>query len=131
MEYYGDLSPQRSFRPNPVKDAYASPTIGVSSQCSIIQKTVPRKTALEIQDGACQLGRKPQGVAKAMSETEMSVEKHVFEADVARLLHLMVHSVYSDKNVFLRELISNAADACAEDSAFFDVMEQRLEELTR
>ncbi|WP_043613411.1 molecular chaperone HtpG [Ensifer sp. ZNC0028] len=47
-----------------------------------------------------------------MSEIEMSVEKHVFEADVARLLHLMVHSVYSDKNVFLRELISNAADAC-------------------
>ena len=47
-----------------------------------------------------------------MSEIEMSVEKHVFEADVARLLHSMVHSVYSDKNVFLRELISNAADAC-------------------
>ncbi len=36
----------------------------------------------------------------------------MFEADVARLLHLMVHSVYSDKDVFLRELISNAADAC-------------------
>ncbi|MFB2552815.1 molecular chaperone HtpG [Ensifer soli] len=39
-------------------------------------------------------------------------EHHVFEADVARLLHMMVHSVYSDKDVFLRELISNAADAC-------------------
>ncbi|WP_027487101.1 molecular chaperone HtpG [Allorhizobium undicola] len=39
-------------------------------------------------------------------------EAHVFEADVARLLHMMVHSVYSDKDVFLRELISNAADAC-------------------
>jgi molecular chaperone HtpG len=39
-------------------------------------------------------------------------ESHVFEADVARLLHMMVHSVYSDKDVFLRELISNAADAC-------------------
>lgn len=39
-------------------------------------------------------------------------ETHVFEADVSRLLHLMVHSVYSDKDVFLRELISNAADAC-------------------
>ncbi len=37
---------------------------------------------------------------------------HTFEADVAKLLHLMVHSVYSDKDVFLRELISNAADAC-------------------
>lgn len=34
-----------------------------------------------------------------------------FEADVAKLLHLMVHSVYSDKDIFLRELISNAADA--------------------
>ncbi|MCB1447219.1 MAG: molecular chaperone HtpG [Rhizobiaceae bacterium] len=39
-------------------------------------------------------------------------EQHVFEADVSRLLYMMVHSVYSDKDVFLRELISNAADAC-------------------
>ncbi len=39
-------------------------------------------------------------------------ESRTFEADVAKLLHLMVHSVYSDKDVFLRELISNAADAC-------------------
>lgn len=39
-------------------------------------------------------------------------ERRPFEADVAKLLHLMVHSVYSDKSVFLRELIANAADAC-------------------
>jgi molecular chaperone HtpG len=39
-------------------------------------------------------------------------ENRPFEADVAKLLHLMVHSVYSDKSVFLRELIANAADAC-------------------
>lgn len=39
-------------------------------------------------------------------------QTHAFEADVAKLLHLMVHSVYSDKDIFLRELISNAADAC-------------------
>ena len=39
-------------------------------------------------------------------------ETRAFEADVSRLLHMMVHSVYSDKDVFLRELISNAADAC-------------------
>src|SRR5688500_3804122 len=38
-------------------------------------------------------------------------ESHAFQADVAKLLHMMVHSVYSDKDVFLRELISNAADA--------------------
>ncbi len=35
-----------------------------------------------------------------------------FEADVAQLLELMTHSVYSEREVFLRELISNAADAC-------------------
>ncbi len=39
-------------------------------------------------------------------------ESRAFEADVAKLLHLIVHSVYSEKDVFLRELISNAADAC-------------------
>ena len=39
-------------------------------------------------------------------------ESRPFEADVAKLLQLMVHAVYSDKSVFLRELISNAADAC-------------------
>jgi molecular chaperone HtpG len=39
-------------------------------------------------------------------------EAHAFQADVAKLLHLMVHSVYSEKSVFLRELIANAADAC-------------------
>ncbi len=39
-------------------------------------------------------------------------QAHAFQADVAKLLHLMVHSVYSDKSVFLRELIANAADAC-------------------
>ncbi len=39
-------------------------------------------------------------------------ETHSFQADVSRLLHMMVHSVYSDRSIFLRELISNAADAC-------------------
>ncbi len=39
-------------------------------------------------------------------------ESRPFEADVTKLLQLMVHSVYSEKSVFLRELIVNAADAC-------------------
>src|ERR1700687_5914293 len=42
---------------------------------------------------------------------ETRAESRVLEPDAAKLLHLMVHSVYSDKAVFLRELISNAADA--------------------
>ena len=47
-----------------------------------------------------------------MTTGESGTENRAFEADVAKLLHLMVHSVYSDRDIFLRELISNAADAC-------------------
>ena len=39
-------------------------------------------------------------------------QSHAFQADVSRLLHLMVHSIYSDRDIVLRELISNGADAC-------------------
>ena len=41
-----------------------------------------------------------------------SGEAHAFQAEVAELLNLMVHSVYSETDIFLRELISNASDAC-------------------
>ena len=37
---------------------------------------------------------------------------HVFEAEVAQLLHLVTHSLYSNSDIFVRELVSNASDAC-------------------
>ena len=46
------------------------------------------------------------------SADQKTNETHAFAADVSKLLHMMVHSVYSDKDIFVRELISNAADAC-------------------
>jgi molecular chaperone HtpG len=42
----------------------------------------------------------------------MAAERHGFQAEVSRLLDIVAHALYSDKSVFLRELISNASDAC-------------------
>lgn len=42
----------------------------------------------------------------------MTVKNHTFETEVNQLLHLVTHSLYSNPDIFIRELISNASDAC-------------------
>ncbi len=42
----------------------------------------------------------------------MTEERMPFQAEVSRLLDIVVHSLYSEKEIYLRELVSNASDAC-------------------
>src|SRR5690349_15888673 len=41
----------------------------------------------------------------------MSTEKHHFQAEIQQLLNIVIHSLYTDKEIFVRELVSNASDA--------------------
>ena len=51
----------------------------------------------------------PRKIQMATTETK---EEFKFESNVARVMDIIINSLYSNKDVFLRELISNAADAC-------------------
>ena len=42
----------------------------------------------------------------------MSLEKRKFDAEIGKVLNLMIYSLYTNKEIFMRELISNASDAC-------------------
>ena len=57
-----------------------------------------------------------------MTTTNSSAQRMGFQAEVKQLLNLMIHSLYSNKEIFLRELVSNASDAC--DKLRFEALKQ-------
>jgi molecular chaperone HtpG len=62
--------------------------------------------------GAAAYLRRPERAGSIHRVKAMTAETRSFQAEVSRLLEIVAHSLYSDKDIFLRELISNASDAC-------------------
>src|SRR3546814_16897198 len=93
-----------------------------SDVCSSDLSRRPRRLAVNIECPHMSRGRergfatrlriRAARTAERTDEKAMAEEQMNFQAEVSRLLDIVAHSLYSEKEIFLRELVSNAADAC-------------------
>jgi molecular chaperone HtpG len=70
-----------------------------------------RRNSVEIAPLRPHIARREGGMNMSETATAPKPEQHDFGAEVGRLLDLVVHSLYSEREIFLRELVANAADA--------------------
>merc|ERR1719330_1492050 len=66
----------------------------------------------KIEEGKELLGVDPSAFSEEdLAKMSEGAAKHEFEAEVSRLMEIIIHSLYTDRSIFMRELISNAGDA--------------------
>jgi len=95
--------------------AYVAPAVRAEEEAAAAEETKEdEKPAEKLVDGFTETQLASMGEAG---------EKHEFQAEVSRLMDIIINSLYTDKQVFLRELISNAADAL-EKTRFLSVQDE-------